>query len=77
MPKKVMVKMKKGEGDNYHAGEVGVVGEERVEYWVERERVWKEVQDMKNKNGDVEASWIDVEEIFIDEPEVIRKLVLA
>jgi len=44
--------------------------EERVEYWVERERVWSEVKEEKGKKG----LWRDVEEIFVDEPEVVRRL---
>jgi len=47
--------------------------EERVEYWVERERVWKDVKEEKKE----EVLWRDVEEIFIDEPEVVRRFVLG
>jgi len=66
MPKKVKVR-KGGEGG---VGEEEEEEEERVEYWVERERVWNEVKEEK------EVLWRDVEEIFIDEPEVVRRLVL-
>jgi len=46
--------------------------EERVEYWVERERVWNELKEEKK-----EVLWRDVEDIFIDEPEVVRRFVLG
>lgn len=39
-----------------------------LEYWVERERVWK---DMQKQAGQV-VSWKGVDTIFIEEPEVIR-----
>ncbi|KAJ3555135.1 hypothetical protein NP233_g12279 [Leucocoprinus birnbaumii] len=54
--------------------------EERVEYWVERERVWREVQEgEKEKVGEEQddGKWEDVEEIFIEEPKEIRALVLT
>ena len=64
MPKKVKVRV---------GGEGGVEGEEeRVEYWVERERVWNELKEEKK-----EVLWRDVEDIFIDEPEVVRRFVLG
>ncbi|KAH7879171.1 Oxysterol-binding protein-domain-containing protein [Lentinula edodes] len=38
-----------------------------LEYWVERERVWKEIQEGK-------AKWRGVEDIFVDEPDEMRKV---
>jgi len=46
-------------------GEGGTGGGE-LEYWVEREKVWKEMQARKN------VSWKEVDPIFIEEPEVLR-----
>lgn len=66
MPKKVKVTVRVG-------GEEEEEEEERVEYWVERERVWKDVKEEKKE----EVLWRDVEEIFIDEPEVVRRFVLG
>jgi len=67
MPKKVKVRM--GGKDSAREDQEQV---ERVEYWVERERVWNEVKEEKGKKG----LWRDVEEIFVDEPEVVRRLVI-
>ncbi|KAF9442720.1 hypothetical protein P691DRAFT_846150 [Macrolepiota fuliginosa MF-IS2] len=77
VPKRVRVKMalhEKSEGGANENGTVDgeerVVEEDRVEYWVERERVWRE-----GGRGKVEGvEWEDVEDIFIEEPEVIRNL---
>ncbi|KAF8995937.1 Oxysterol-binding protein-domain-containing protein [Cyathus striatus] len=41
-----------------------VVGKHQLEYWVERERVWRE--------GGGDASWKNVEDIFIEEPDAIK-----
>ena len=38
--------------------------EEPLEYWVERERVWKLGGNYK---------WKDVDDVFVEEPEVVRK----
>lgn len=65
MPKKVKVTVRVGGEEEEE--------EERVEYWVERERVWKDVKEEKKE----EVLWRDVEEIFIDEPEVVRRFVLG
>jgi hypothetical protein len=56
MPRRVTVEVCMG-------GESDVREEEEIEYWAERERVWKEGGDKK---------WLDVENIFIEEPEVMR-----
>lgn len=40
-----------------------------LEYWVERERVWKETVGHSNDAG---RAWKDVEPIFIEEPESIK-----
>lgn len=47
-------------------GQNGSSSSGKLDYWVERERVWREMQ--KGRNG----SWKGVEPIFIEEPEVIR-----
>lgn len=66
MPKRVRVKMRVDDGvDGIVNGDGKVVEEERLEYWVERERVWRE-------GGNV--GWKDVEDVFIEEPEVIRNV---
>jgi len=46
-------------GERYWAP--SVVGEE-LEYWLERERVWK-----AKASDDGEVTWKDVEDIFIDD----------
>ena len=43
---------------------------EALEYWVERERVWKAIMNSK-KDG--KGEWKDVDPIFIEEPESIRE----
>lgn len=43
------------------------VGDHHLEYWVERERVWK-------AGGVEKAKWKDVEGIFIDEPQEVRAM---
>lgn len=64
VPKRVRARMSMN-GGNGGGGEGEVVEEDRVEYWVERERVWRE-------GGRPKVQWKDVEEIFIEEPEAIR-----
>jgi len=43
------------------------VSDHNLEYWVERERVWK-------AGGIEKARWKDVEGIFIDEPQEVRAM---
>ncbi|KAJ3793845.1 Oxysterol-binding protein-domain-containing protein [Lentinula aff. detonsa] len=53
--------------------------DERLEYWVERERVWREMQEMRidgkgnDKREEVIGKWKNVEDIFIDEPKELRE----
>ncbi|KAF5346477.1 hypothetical protein D9756_010097 [Leucocoprinus leucothites] len=83
MPKRVSVRMRvEGGGRESEKGREAeaVVEEERVEYWVERERVWREVEEGGEKEEDIEdgdgqGRWKDVEEIFVQEPDIIRELV--
>lgn len=42
-------------------------GEQPLEYWVERERVWK-------SGGGRRGEWKDVDDIFVDEPEEVTEL---
>lgn len=44
-----------------------------LEYWVERERVWKEIQEVVSENKG-KGKWKGVEDIFIDEPEEMREV---
>lgn len=44
-------------------GENEMRDEDEIEYWAERERVWKQGGNQK---------WLGVEDIFIEEPEVMR-----
>ncbi|KAJ3862261.1 Oxysterol-binding protein-domain-containing protein, partial [Lentinula novae-zelandiae] len=47
-----------------------------LEYWVERERVWKEIQEVVSENEEGKkkgkGKWKGVEDIFINEPEEMR-----
>jgi len=43
---------------------------EVLEYWVEREKVWKTIV---NAGKDVKPQWMDVDPIFLDEPGSIRQ----
>ena len=43
------------------------VSDHNLEYWVEREKVWK-------AGGIENARWKDVEDIFIDEPQEVRAM---
>ncbi|GAW00122.1 oxysterol-binding protein [Lentinula edodes] len=49
-----------------------------LEYWVERERVWKEMQEVASEKEEEKkegkAKWRGVEDIFVDEPDEMRKV---
>ncbi len=75
MPKRLKMKLRirgnaqmGGKNNDDGSGEERVVEEERIEYWTERERVWRSQEAGKRE----EATWNEVEEIFIEEPLEIR-----
>ncbi|KXN88372.1 hypothetical protein AN958_07415 [Leucoagaricus sp. SymC.cos] len=80
MPKRTKVRMRVDTREDVREGEKegegNVVEEERVEYWVERERVWKEKQDANADGEEGKGVWKGVEEIFIDDPQEIKELIL-
>ncbi|KAJ3804726.1 Oxysterol-binding protein-domain-containing protein [Lentinula aff. lateritia] len=58
--------------------EAGEDKKRALEYWVERERVWKEIQEVVSEKEEEKkkgkAKWRGVEDIFVDEPGRNRKL---
>ncbi|KAJ3847266.1 Oxysterol-binding protein-domain-containing protein, partial [Lentinula lateritia] len=58
--------------------EAGEDKKRALEYWVERERVWKEIQEVVSEKEEEKkkgkAKWRGVEDIFVDEPGEMRKV---
>lgn len=69
VPKRLKVRVRiadnTNKGGSGSGGEESVV-EEKVEYWAERERIWRAREAGKSRE---EVVWKEVEEIFIEEPD--------